>query len=56
MFEKELNSLFETMISKNFSQGIQWSIQKDNSTYNGKVGFMNCDQKVPIRHLSLIHI
>ena len=30
MFEKELNSLFETMISRNYSQGIQWSIQKGN--------------------------
>ena len=56
MFEKELNSLFETMISKNFSQGIQWSIQKDNLTYNGKVGFMNCDQKVPIRHDTIYRI
>ena len=56
MFEKELNSLFETMISKNFSQGIQWSIQKDNSNYSGKVGFMNCNQKVPIRHDTIYRI
>ena len=56
MFEKELNSLFETMISKNYCQGIQWSIQKDNSNYSGKVGFMNCDQSVPIRHDTIYRI
>ena len=56
MFEKELNSLFETMISKNYSQGIQWSIQINNSNYSGKVGFMNCDQKVPIRHDTIYRI
>lgn len=56
MFEKELNSLFETMISKNYIQGIQWSIQKDNSNYSGKVGFMNCNQNVPIRHDTIYRI
>ena len=56
MLEKELNSLFENMISKNYIQGIQWSIQKDNSHHSGRVGFMNCDQKVPIQHDTIYRI
>ena len=56
MFEKELNSLFETMILKNYFQGIQWSIKKDNISYAGKVGFMDLDNKDPIREDSIYRI
>ena len=43
MLEKELNSLLQTLISKNYFQGIQWSIQRDNLNYKGKVGFIYDD-------------
>ncbi|MDC3131483.1 beta-lactamase family protein [Pelagibacteraceae bacterium] len=56
MIEKELNSLFETLISKNYFQGIQWSIQKNNSNYNGKVGYMDLDKKDPIRNDTIYRI
>ena len=52
MLEKELNSLLQTLISKNYFQGIQWSIQRDNLNYKGKVGFMDLDKKKPIHALS----
>ena len=56
MFKEELNSLFETMILKNYFQGIQWSIKKDNISYAGKVGFMDLDNKDPIREDSIYRI
>ena len=56
MLEKELNSLLQTLISKNYFQGIQWSIQKDNVNYKGKVGFMDLDKKYPIHDDTIYRI
>ena len=56
MLEEELNSLLETLISKKYFQGIQWSIHKDNLSYNGKVGFMDLDKKNPIREDTIYRI
>ena len=56
MLEKELNDLFETIISKNYFHGIQWSIQKENKYYNGKVGYMDIETKEPIREDTIYRI
>ncbi len=48
MLEKELNSKFETLISDNYCQGIQWSIHKNNTKYDGKIGYMDLETKQPI--------
>ena len=56
MLEKELNSLLQTLISKNYFQGIQWSIQRDNLNYKGKVGFMDLDKKKPIHDDTIYRI
>ena len=45
MIEKELNALFQDTILKNYCQGIQWSIQKDNKIFNGKIGYLNLETK-----------
>ncbi len=56
MLSKELNSILEKLILKNYFQGIQWIIQKNDETYTGKLGFMNLETKEPIRQDSIYRI
>ena len=56
MLTKELNSILEKLIFKNYFQGIQWIIQKNDETYTGKLGFMNLETKEPIREDSIYRI
>ncbi len=56
MIEKELNNLFQSIISKNYFQGIQWIIQKQNKLYKGKVGCMDLKTKEDIHENTIYRI
>ncbi len=56
MIEKELNNLFQSIISKNYFQGIQWIIQKHEKLYKGKVGLMDLKTKEDIRENTIYRI
>ncbi len=56
MIEKELNALFLDTISKNYCQGIQWSILKDNKIFKGKIGYLNLETKKEIQEDSIYRI
>ena len=56
MLEKELNNIFENVISKNYFHGIQWLIQKENKNYQGKVGCMNLESNESIREDTIYRI
>ena len=56
MLDKELNILFDKIISKNYFHGIQWSIQIENKSYDGKVGYMDIETKKAIRDDTIYRI
>ena len=56
MIEKELNALFQDTILKNYCQGIQWSILKDNKIFKGKIGYLNLETKKEIQEDSIYRI
>jgi len=56
MIEKELNNLFQNIISKNYFQGIQWGIQKDQNIFKSKVGYIDLKSRTEIRDDTIYRI
>ena len=56
MIEKELNNLFQNIISKNYFQGIQWGIQKDKNIFKSKVGYIDLKSRTEIRDDTIYRI